>query len=120
MVYNPEGKKGEGQEWILVNPRIVSTGKGLDTMAEGCLSFQDISKDMYITGRITVSSFTCYSHPLCSNRDTHRDCPLLDGSLWIGPAMPQEHLLQVHFADSAPRYGSQCLCGCFRLHSLCC
>lgn len=54
MVYNPEGKKGEGQEWILVNPRIVSTGKGQDTMAEGCLSFQDISKDMYITGRITV------------------------------------------------------------------
>lgn len=55
MVYNPEGEKGKGQEWILVNPRIVSSGKGQDTMAEGCLSFQDISKDMYITGRITVS-----------------------------------------------------------------
>ncbi|KAL3140686.1 Peptide deformylase 1B, chloroplastic [Trebouxia sp. C0010 RCD-2024] len=56
MVYNPEGKKGEGQEWILVNPRIVSTGRGQDTMAEGCLSFQDISKDMFITGHITRPS----------------------------------------------------------------
>ena len=55
MVYNPEGKKGEGQEWILVNPRVISSGKGQDIMEEGCLSFQDLSKDMRITGRVIVS-----------------------------------------------------------------
>lgn len=67
MVYNPEGKKGEGQEWILVNPRIVSTGRGQDTMAEGCLSFQDISKDMFITGHITVGQYAAdsYSAVIC-------------------------------------------------------
>lgn len=57
MVYNPEGEKGKGQEWILVNPRVISSGKGQDTMEEGCLSFQDISKDMYIKGNVIVSLF---------------------------------------------------------------
>lgn len=56
MVYNPEGRKGEGQEWILVNPRIVSSSKGSDVMEEGCLSFQDQSKDLYITGDVRVCS----------------------------------------------------------------
>ena len=55
MVYNPEGEKGKGQEWILVNPRVVSSGKGQDIMEEGCLSFQDLSKDMHIKGRVIVS-----------------------------------------------------------------
>lgn len=55
MVYNPEGEKGKGQEWILVNPRVISSGKGQDIMEEGCLSFQDLSKDMYIKGRVIVS-----------------------------------------------------------------
>ena len=55
MVYNPEGKKGEGQEWVLVNPRVISSGKGQDIMEEGCLSFQDLSKNMRVTGRVIVS-----------------------------------------------------------------
>ena len=59
MVYNPEGEKGKGQEWILVNPRVISSGKGQDIMEEGCLSFQDISKDMYIKGRVIVSLSIC-------------------------------------------------------------
>ena len=67
MVYNPEGEKGKGQEWILVNPRIISSGKGQDTMEEGCLSFQDISKDMYIKGRITVSVSVCYRMLPCTS-----------------------------------------------------
>ena len=56
MVYNPEGKRGEGREWILVNPRIISSSKGSDVMEEGCLSFQDQSKDLYIRGDVRVSS----------------------------------------------------------------
>ena len=55
MVYNPEGERGKGKEYILVNPRIISSGKGVDTMEEGCLSFQDASKDLYIKGDVTVS-----------------------------------------------------------------
>ena len=55
MVYNQEGKRGEGQEYILVNPKIVSTSKSTDVMEEGCLSFQDIGKDLHIKGEVTVS-----------------------------------------------------------------
>lgn len=61
MVYNPEGEKGKGQEWILVNPRVISSGKGQDIMEEGCLSFQDLSKDMHIKGRVIVSLLYCLS-----------------------------------------------------------
>lgn len=55
MVYNPEGEKGKGREWILVNPRLISSGKGTETMEEGCLSFQDASIDLYIRGDVSVS-----------------------------------------------------------------
>lgn len=58
MVYNQEGKKGEGQEHILVNPRIISTSKSTDVMEEGCLSFQDLSTDLHIKGNVTVSCVT--------------------------------------------------------------
>jgi len=61
MVYNPEGEKGKGREWILVNPRIISSGKGLDTMEEGCLSFQDASIDLQIRAAVTV--WLCAASP---------------------------------------------------------
>lgn len=56
MVYNPEGEKGKGREWILVNPKVISSGKGTETMEEGCLSFQDASIDLYIRGDVTRSN----------------------------------------------------------------
>ena len=39
MVYNPEGERGKGKEYILVNPKIVKFTKETDTDLEGCLSF---------------------------------------------------------------------------------
>ena len=56
MVYNPEGEKGKGKEYILVNPRIVKTGKGTDSMEEGCLSFIDHSIDLDIRADVAVRS----------------------------------------------------------------
>ena len=58
MVYNPEGEKGKGREWILVNPRLISSGKGTESMEEGCLSFQDASIDLYIRADVSVSLCT--------------------------------------------------------------
>ena len=59
MVYNGEwdGKEAPRPEdqVILVNPRIVSTSKGTEVDEEGCLSFQDKSRDMYIRGKVEVS-----------------------------------------------------------------
>lgn len=39
MVYNPVGERGSGEEYVLVNPRIVKYGKIRDVFDEGCLSF---------------------------------------------------------------------------------
>lgn len=39
MVYNPVGERGAGDEYVLVNPRIVKYGKTRDLFDEGCLSF---------------------------------------------------------------------------------
>eukprot|EP00951_Prasinocladus_malaysianus_P007248 scaffold52096_cov30-Prasinocladus_malaysianus.AAC.1 len=46
MVFNPEGIKGHGEEFILCNPRIISTGKDSDIDEEGCLSFPGILGDV--------------------------------------------------------------------------
>jgi len=39
MVFNPAGRRGEGEELVLANPRIVSVSKGRELAEEGCLSF---------------------------------------------------------------------------------
>ncbi len=38
MVYNPTGRRGD-EEFILVNPRILSTSGKREVHEEGCLSF---------------------------------------------------------------------------------
>lgn len=45
MVYNPTGERGQGEEYILVNPRIVKYGKTRDLFTEGCLSFPTTDGD---------------------------------------------------------------------------
>lgn len=39
MVFNPAGERGQGEELVLANPRIVSTSRKLELGEEGCLSF---------------------------------------------------------------------------------
>eukprot|EP00891_Asterochloris_glomerata_P002278 jgi/Astpho2/2278/Aster-03249 len=56
MVYNGEWR-GKGaprpeDQVILVNPRIVSTSKDTDVVQEGCLSFHDKTRDMWIRGKV--------------------------------------------------------------------
>lgn len=45
MVYNPVGERGQGEEYVLVNPRIVKYGKTRDVFGEGCLSFPSTEGD---------------------------------------------------------------------------
>eukprot|EP00193_Tetraselmis_chui_P022968 CAMPEP_0177777364 /NCGR_PEP_ID=MMETSP0491_2-20121128/15315_1 /TAXON_ID=63592 /ORGANISM="Tetraselmis chuii, Strain PLY429" /LENGTH=284 /DNA_ID=CAMNT_0019296433 /DNA_START=136 /DNA_END=990 /DNA_ORIENTATION=- len=39
MVFNPEGVRGSGREYVLANPRIISTSNTTERGEEGCLSF---------------------------------------------------------------------------------
>ncbi|BBN12537.1 peptide deformylase [Marchantia polymorpha subsp. ruderalis] len=46
MLYNPEGERGKGQEYVLVNPKIVKYSKQRDIFKEGCLSFPELEADV--------------------------------------------------------------------------
>ncbi|OMO59221.1 Formylmethionine deformylase [Corchorus capsularis] len=46
MVFNPAGKRGEGQETVLVNPRVYSYSKETVLFHEGCLSLPRIYADV--------------------------------------------------------------------------
>ena len=55
MVFNAEGKRGEGEELVLCNPRIISASKGLGVHEEGCLSFRRLQDDKLIMADVEVT-----------------------------------------------------------------
>lgn len=46
MVFNPEGEKGEGEEVVLVNPKVFKSSQKVVLFEEGCLSFPEIYADV--------------------------------------------------------------------------
>ncbi|XP_062151397.1 peptide deformylase 1B, chloroplastic isoform X3 [Alnus glutinosa] len=48
MVFNPVGERGEGEEIVLVNPRVNRYSKKMVLFNEGCLSFPQIYADVEI------------------------------------------------------------------------
>ncbi|XP_057491192.1 peptide deformylase 1B, chloroplastic/mitochondrial [Actinidia eriantha] len=46
MVFNPVGERGEGEEIVLVNPRVSKYSKNMVLFNEGCLSFPGIYADV--------------------------------------------------------------------------
>ncbi|KAL8167138.1 hypothetical protein V2J09_008637 [Rumex salicifolius] len=46
MVFNPAGERGEGEEVVLVNPRVTRYSQKLTLFHEGCLSFPGIYADV--------------------------------------------------------------------------
>ena len=86
MVFNVEGVRGKGEELVLVNPIIMSSGKALWTEEEGCLSFRQ--GRTAVLGSVTVrlrllcrlrdgylSSVACSSTPLARvRRSAWREC----------------------------------------------
>lgn len=49
MVFNPVGERGEGEEIVLVNPRVSKYSKKLTLFNEGCLSFPGINADVKVS-----------------------------------------------------------------------
>lgn len=49
MVFNPVGERGEGEEIVLVNPRVSGYSRKIVTYNEGCLSFPGIYADVEVT-----------------------------------------------------------------------
>lgn len=48
MVFNPVGERGEGEEIVLVNPRVFRYSKKTVLFNEGCLSFPRIYADVEV------------------------------------------------------------------------
>uniref|UniRef100_A0A2P2K315 Peptide deformylase n=1 Tax=Rhizophora mucronata TaxID=61149 RepID=A0A2P2K315_RHIMU len=48
MVFNPVGERGEGEEIVLVNPRVNKYSKKMVLFNEGCLSFPGIYADVEV------------------------------------------------------------------------
>lgn len=48
MVFNPVGERGEGDEVVLINPRINRYSRKLVLFDEGCLSFPGICADVEV------------------------------------------------------------------------
>ena len=49
MVFNPVGERGEGEEIVLVNPRVNKYSKKRVLFNEGCLSFPQIYADVEVS-----------------------------------------------------------------------
>ncbi|KAL3640115.1 Peptide deformylase 1B, chloroplastic [Castilleja foliolosa] len=56
MVFNPVGERGEGEEIVLVNPRIKRFSKKIVPFDEGCLSFPGIYADVYRPDSLQVDA----------------------------------------------------------------
>jgi len=48
MVFNPVGERGEGEEIVLVNPRVSKYSMNRTLFNEGCLSFPGINGDVKV------------------------------------------------------------------------
>ncbi|KAL3723113.1 hypothetical protein ACJRO7_035314 [Eucalyptus globulus] len=56
MVFNPIGERGEGEEIVLVNPRIIKYSKKMVLFNEGCLSFPGIYADVQRPEAVKIDS----------------------------------------------------------------
>lgn len=68
MVYNPEGERGKGQEYVLVNPKIVKYGRKTEDFVEGCLSFPTIEASVEVASKAGCVAF-------CEYGGTLKTCP---------------------------------------------
>ncbi len=56
FVANPTGEKGEGEEYVIINP-VVQRPKGSDTLHEGCLSLPGINGDVIRPKSVRISAY---------------------------------------------------------------
>ncbi|EPS64654.1 hypothetical protein M569_10125, partial [Genlisea aurea] len=56
MVFNPAGEGGQGQEYVLINPRIAKYSRKIVPFNEGCLSFPGIYADVLRPDAIKIDA----------------------------------------------------------------
>lgn len=61
MVFNPVGERGQGEEIVLVNPRVSKYSKKLSLFNEGCLSFPGIYADVLVKVPFSFTTFSFFN-----------------------------------------------------------
>lgn len=54
MVFNPVGERGEGEEIVLVNPKVSRYSRKIVLYNEGCLSFPGIYADVEVCVHLSL------------------------------------------------------------------
>ncbi|KAK1268856.1 hypothetical protein QJS04_geneDACA005036 [Acorus gramineus] len=57
MVFNPVGERGEGEEIVLVNPKVSKYSKKIVVFNEGCLSFPGIYADVQRPASVKIDAW---------------------------------------------------------------
>ena len=55
MVFNPAGERGEGEEIVLINPRVNKYSQKITLFEEGCLSFPKIYGNVQVSSPYSLS-----------------------------------------------------------------
>lgn len=63
FVANPAGERGEGEEWVLLNPEL-QFPKGSETAQEGCLSLPNVFGDVKRPKQIRLSAYDIQGNPV--------------------------------------------------------
>lgn len=80
MVFNPVGERGEGEEIVLVNPRVSKYSKKLSLFNEGCLSFPGINGDVQVlsTDPFVLLQLLVFSSSGIESTNFPLSCPKLE------------------------------------------
>jgi peptide deformylase len=92
FVANPAGKRGEGQEWVFINP-VLSQPKGRSDAEEGCLSLPSLYAVVSRPERIHVSAYDLSGNPIDA---------IFDGYLARIIQHESDHLQGMLFIDRIP------------------
>ena len=63
FVANPAGEKGEGEEFVILNPE-VQFPKGSESAEEGCLSLPGVTADVIRPKSVRISAFDIKGNPI--------------------------------------------------------
>lgn len=66
MVFNPVGERGEGEEIVLVNPKVQRTSMKSVWFDEGCLSFPRIYANVQVRAFLYLLMYLPYSRSFAS------------------------------------------------------
>lgn len=95
MVFNPVGERGEGEEIVLINPRVSKYSMNRTLFNEGCLSFPGIHADVkvWIWNPFLLLHYFESSFPFCL---VYEDIHFWTLKILVSPFAIHDHLVHAN------------------------